>query len=521
MQPVSESYKQAVYAPERRTTARVTFEILDIDAFEDNIKTATSEAIISRLEQVTNKKRNMTAKYATFEPDYWKLDGSFVFPPEPGEEPEAELGWWSGDLCDAAGVFDPHQVIEFVFSKEHSSVGLSISFDPNTGEHAKDFEIHVYAAGDTLIYTEIVTNNTEAKYILVKPLDSYKKVAITIKRWAKGYRRARIAEVDFGVVKEYAGDNLIKINLLEEMSTTSEILPAGENQFTVDNSNREFNILNPEGFYRFLQERQEVTAEIGVEVSPNIFEYVKMGQHYLSEWKSNEGSLTATFTALDVISLLDNYEIEKSTATATNLYDYATEILTTAKIPRHEIDIDLKDVATQAVHRKMDCRQILRHILIAGQAVAYADRDGKLIIKRLLNTQPVDNITFDNVYDEPQIKLDKLVSAVEVTIFDNGEKIDTYRLQNGVAEKGVVIQVESVFINDITTAQAVAQWVLAEANKREIYEVKWRQNPALELADIVTLENAYGVNKPSRIIRQEYEYQGALSGTTELKGDVS
>lgn len=520
MQPVSESYKQAVYAPERRTTARVTFEILDIDAFEDNIKTATSEAVISRLEQVTNKKRNMTAKYATFEPNYWRLDGSFVLPPMPDEEPDAELGWWSGDLCDAAGVFDPHQVIEFVFGKEHSSAGLSISFDPNTNEYAADFEIHIYAADDTLMHTENVTDNMEAKYILVKPLDNYKKVTITIKKWAKGYRRARITEVDFGVVKEYAGDNLIRLNLLEEMNTTSEALPAGELQFTVDNSNREFNILNPEGFYRFLQERQEVTAEIGVEVSPNIFECVKMGQHYLSEWKSDEGSLTTTFTALNAISLLDNYEMEKSTATDTNLYDYAIEVLTTAKIPGYEIDAALKDVGTQAVHKKMDCRQILRHILIAGQAAAYADRDGKLIIKRLPNAQPVDSITLDNVYNEPQIKLDKLVSAVEVAIFDNGEKIDTYRLQNGDVEKGAIIQVESVFINDIATAQDVAQWVLNEANKREIYKVSWRQNPALELADVVTLENAYGVNKPSRIIRQEYEYQGALSGTTGLKGDV-
>ena len=48
MYPVSKEYKQGIYNTNgRKTVARVVFEVLDIDAFEDNSKNVTSEAIIS------------------------------------------------------------------------------------------------------------------------------------------------------------------------------------------------------------------------------------------------------------------------------------------------------------------------------------------------------------------------------------------------------------------------------------------------------------------------------------------
>ena len=109
---VSKKFKEAVYAPTRKTTARVSFEILDNEAYHDNTPTATSEAPISRINQVTNKIRNMSHKYATFERNYFKLDGSFYIPPKPNEG-DSELGWWSADICDENGVFTPYQVLEF------------------------------------------------------------------------------------------------------------------------------------------------------------------------------------------------------------------------------------------------------------------------------------------------------------------------------------------------------------------------------------------------------------------------
>lgn len=518
MYPVSDDYKQAVYTDKRRTTARVVFEVLDVDAFEDNTKTATSEAPISRLAQVTNKVRGMSAKYATYEPEYFKLDGSFTIPPKPDQKPEAELGWWSGVLSEADGTFDPPQVLEFVFTKDHSSMGISIAFDDATNEYAADFDINIYDASNALIHSEQVTNNDNARYVLVKQLDNYRKVEVVIKKWAIGYRRARVVEVDFGVVKEYGPSQLIRLNVLREISLTGKTIPSSELTFTVDNSSKEFNILNPEGFYRFLQERQEAKLDMGIEVSPGTFEYIPMGKFYLYDWKSDEGSLTTTFTALDIIRLLDDYEMESPTPDTKTLYALTEEVFSTAGITDYEIDAALQNINTQAVFRKMTTRALIQHICVAGCAVLFSDRDGKLVIKQLEDAEPVDNVTFDSAYQEPQIKLDRLISAVEVNIYDNGTISDTFKLSNG--PKGEVYKVDNPLINDVTTAHTVAEWILATLNKRAIHEVDWRQNPALDLGDVLTVENAYGTDVPAKIFKQEIEFQGYISGRTELRGEI-
>lgn len=515
---VSDKFKTAIYAPTRKTTAKVTFEILDVGAFENNTKTVISQAEISRLDQLTNKVREMTSKYATYERNYFRLDSSFVIPPKTTDA-GFEVGWWSGDICDSEGVFNPHQIIEILLDEESSSIGLTISFDILANEYAADFDIAVYTGDNTLLHSQSIVGNIESVYALTKPLDDYKKVIVTIKKWGKGYRRARITEIDFGVIREYSDNSLIKLNMLEEISTTSETLPVSELKFTVDNSNKEFNILNPEGFYRFLQQRQEAVLEIGVEISEDTFEYVKMGNYYLSEWQSDEGALTTTFTAKNIIDLLDNYEMENLVAKNTNLYDLVVGLFTVAKITRYEIDIALKDITTQAIYKKMTCRQLLQCICIAGMAVAFTDREGRLIVKQLTNNTPIDNITFDNIYKEPQIKLDKLVSSVEVSIYDKGEVTSVYKA-NGAITGGATLKVENTLINNTATAQSVAEWILLESNLRALYDVNWRQNPALDLGDNITLEDSYGANKPSRIIKQEYEYQGYLSGKTTTKGGV-
>ena len=98
MQSVSNQFKQAVYAPARRTDARVIFDISDVDAYEDATVEVTSEAEISRKDQLHNLVMQRPA-YATFEPNYWKLDGSFVLPPKPDEEGH-EVGWYSDAFSD-------------------------------------------------------------------------------------------------------------------------------------------------------------------------------------------------------------------------------------------------------------------------------------------------------------------------------------------------------------------------------------------------------------------------------------
>jgi hypothetical protein len=539
---VSQKYKESVYALTRRTTAKVSFEILDNEAYNDNTPIVTSEAPISRINQLTNKKRNMNHKYATFERDYFKLDGSFYIPPKPGEG-DSELGWWSDDICDENGVFTPYQVLELNFTEEHNSMGLTITFDNMAKEYAKDFDVEVYRLDGTLIHKETIIGNNEPTYVLVQGLDNYGKIKIVIKKWAKPYRRVRITEVDFGVFQEYDDDKLIKLNIIEEMNIISDKIPSNEIRFTIDNSSKEFNILNPSGFYRFLKERQEVKASIGIEISEDEFEFIPMGKFYLTDWQSDEGALTTTFIARDIFELLEGKEY--TSINNTNLYDLAEDILIKANVENYFIDEGLRNIPTSGFEKPLNSRKALQYLGIAGKSAIYQDRQGTLQIEQFKTLDEstsyiyfagpdmytgmiypmadegydMKNITFDNVYKEPQIKLDKLLYSL-IMVVHNGEEEQEVTFYNQGIKDGVSYKIDNPLINTVEHAGEVAEWIIEEYNLRAIYNIDWRQNPALECGDIVLVEDSFKAKKQSRIIKQEFEYAGYLSGRTETKGGV-
>lgn len=543
---VSNRFKEKVYAPSRKTDAYVSFEILDNLAYEDNTITVSSDASISRKHQLTNKKRTMSHKYATFEPGYFKLDGSFHIPPR-ANEGNSELGWWSDVLCDEDGLFDPVQEIEISFEETHSSLGLTITFDVLAKECAADFDISVYDANDAIIHTENVVGNDSPLYILEKPLDNYKRITIEISKWCKPYRRARVVGIDFGLIKEYRDEKLINLNIIEEIDVISDTVPSNELVFTVDNSDRAFNILNPDSFYRFLRERQEVTAHIGVMVNDETddieeFEYVPMGKFYLTDWQSDEGSLTTTFTARDIFEILEN--IQYTSITDTTLYDLAEDILINAGIKEYVIDDKLKTIHTDGFLEQISSRSALQYIAVAGECIIKQNRQGIIEIKHVetlsestgilyfagpdmyagMVTPEVDEnfefktIDFDNAYQEPQIKLDTLIKELTVKVFDGTEDGQEITFPN--APTGKSFKMENPLINTIAHAQSVAEWIIRESNLRALYEVNWRQNPALELGDVVLVEDGYDAKKRSRIIKNEFRFDGALSGKTSAKGGV-
>lgn len=687
----SERYKQAVYAPTRMIKARLRHEILDKTAFRDNTKTVTSEASISRASQLTNKLRQASNKYALFERDYTKLDGSFCIPPKAVELPDSEIGWLSNTLSDDAGIFIPYQVLEFSFTDTHSSMGLTIYFDILCNEYATDFDIDVYAADDSIIAHEEIIGNADTTIVYVNQLTDYKKVAITIKKWCKPCRRAKVIEVDFGVIKVYQDSDLINLTLLQELDITSATLPAGELKATVNNSDREFDILNPQGFYSFLKSGQEMILEMGVELDNGDFEFVPVGKYYLSEQQSDSltGSVpTITYTARDILDLLSDDGTENLEAENITLYDLAVRVMTACNIEDYILSDNLKYINTKGLYQSTTYRNLLQLISIAGMCVVYSDNAGKLHMEQLISARdvmsgvdvtseasisnkmqvinkvitptfniatleknrtlldgsfkipqqdmsgyetgwisgelsgedgafttpqvimltmsaehsstnlqlffdvlnkeyatafnikaydaddallfsvdvanntkekylyqnnllansrriiitinqwskpcrrariveigfdlPLDNITFEDMYSPPKIALIPAVKAVEVTYYPN-DGLDTKAIYTAIDENikgGSTLKVDNSLINTQENAKNVAEWLLKASQKTANFEVSWRQNPALCLADKVTVENGFGTHSTGNIIRQQFEYQGYLRGTTNILGAI-
>lgn len=410
----TDAYKTAVISPSRKTKGRVVFEIVDTTAKADiTTLSVTSEAPFSKKVQTYNNIRDLSGKYITLEKDYWILDDSMYLMPK-STESGYEIGWWSSEISGADTIFSTPQELLFTFTGNHSSIGITVTFDKTSNEYATDFTITTLTSLDAVINTINVTGNTSNKYIWNVASNNYRKVKITINKTSNPIRRARISEIDFGIIEEYEGNELINMSVIEELSTTSQEVTTNEMKFTLDNQDKSFNILNPTGLYNYLQRKQQITSFIGVEIATDVYEYVPLGVYYLSEWTSDEGTLTASFVSRDVLDILSEKIYRKSIYADITLGTLATNILTDAGITSYNIDTALNSITVKGYLKNMTHREALQMVAVAGKCAIYSNRIGVLQIKQLSTVASGNTIDFDNMYNSPKIQLDKLINTIEV-----------------------------------------------------------------------------------------------------------
>lgn len=522
MKTAAQTTKNALKGISRYTACKVIFDFTDVTIVGDNKTISPSEInSITNANQILNKNRDRAIKLATFEKDKFKLDGSYQIPSQNYIE-NGEQGWWSSNICNEEGIFSNSPVITIQFDNIHSMPALTITFDILENEYATDFEIKAYNSIDEIVENKHITNNTKAQIMIAGNFYLLKKVDIKINKWCKPYRYAKIVEVDFGVLKTYTDNELIKVNVIEEINLLNENLPANELQFTIDNSSNEFNILNPDNAYKFLQERQQATIYFGVEVNGTI-NYFKSGTFYLQEWKAESNGLSFTFIARSIIDLLSKYDYENLISQTTNIYNVIVNILQTAHITDYVIDSSLQSISTLGLIQKTTCRDALLMALQAGKAYCYTDIDGKIhIVKDTTNINtPIDNIELSNMYSEPEIQLSKAIKQVEVSYYTDLNTQNSITIDNNLIDKGDVYKLENnTLINTEQHATDVANWLLKWLKYRAIYNINWRQNFLLDLLDIVSIENRFN-QRNAVIYKQEYEYQGYLMGMTEARGDIN
>lgn len=524
MYATSQVYKDHVYAASRSISGKVTFDISDVTAVGDvtSITTSAEATAISDKSQLADNNRNKTYQLATLETNRFKLDGSFSFADDTTPANNGERGYVSSALCAADGTFAIPPTITIIFGGTHSSAGLTITFDFLGGEYATDFTMTVYDAADVVIQTIAVTGNTGIQYVYIGQLNNYKKIIVNISKWSVGDRRARVIEVDFGVVKVYTDDNLISLGLIEEMDMITSQLPSPEFKFSVDNSDRVFNILNPTGFYNYLTQKQKVIAELGVDVGGGVYEYVQLGNYLLWEWTSDEGSLTASFTSRTNIDLMTNFDYEQLTAVSKSLYQLAVDVFAICGITNYSIDTALQSITTNSMAKKTNCKNILQMITLAGTANIFVTRNNVITIKTISMGAAADTITFDNIYNEPQVELEKIVKQINVTYWTDLNTSAIVSVTDPNVTSGDTLKLENnTLINSSARATAVANWILAQKAYRAKYSVNWRGNPAHELVDIISIENSFGPNKTAFITKNNLDYRGYLTAKTEAKGAIT
>ena len=108
------------------------------------------------------------------------------------------------------------------------------------------------------------------------------------------------------------------------------------------------------------------------------------------------------------------------------------------------------------------------------------------------------------------------------TVQERAESIYTKVASDKDADEDTIsVKVNNPLIATTSIAEDVADWVLADKQDRFVNKPNWRMNPAHEIGDRVIVEDDFSEDKISRITKNQYRYDGALSGTTWTKGGDS
>lgn len=504
------------YTSPRFSDIKVQFEVVDVNAAEDATPMVTSQAEISKLEQVHNRNTENTNKIATLEPNYFLLDGSFVLP---DENDNGEIGWWSGEISDVQG--NINQVLEFNFIESHSSIGFTVIFDDKANEYAADFVIQVYGENNMLLGEDIVIGNNSSKYISDMPVDNYRRVKLTFTKTSKPFRRVRVCEVVFGIIEVFNKDNTSELNVLYEASLNADVFSSHELSIVIDNKDRKYNMINPRGIYRFLQQGQVLKAELGVGPTSNNVERVNLGKFYYSYSQAEDDSLTARITANDLAYTLINTRCRLGTTGTWTVNEAVNSVVADSGL---DITVSIPNeignrIINKCIPYNLSHREALRMIAQAAMCSCYFNRDDVLVFAEIkISDIEVDELNNDNLYVPAKVSDIGRVNKIELIVRDQYAETETiYTASNKVL--GESYRTKS-FENPLAyDGQSVADWLLACEQMRIVYELQERGNPAREIADTVKIYDAYNENRNAVITREEYIFDGALRASTEARGN--
>lgn len=503
------------YVDERSTTLKVSYELIDTDAADTATPTVSGECEISKLAQSHNKVLGMTKKLATLETDYCELDGTFIFP---DQVDNGEVGWWSDAISGADGTFASNPYLEFSFLANQTSAGFTIVFDDMANEYCSEFTIQAFNSLNALIGNLAVTGNTKSVYIANLPVENYRRIRITFTKTANPYRRVRICEFVFGFFQIFTKDDIKSLSLIYETVLSTDTLPTNQMIMTIDNTDRRYNILNPAGIYKYLQQGQGLSVQIGVGPDNNI-EAVNMGRFYFAKATAEDNSMTAQITAYDMLYFLTDTKCRiGSTGSWTVAAAVAAVIADSGLNIATVIDSVVGTrVIGKAIPQEASHREALRLIAQAGRCSCYFNREDKLIFDEIAVQTPVDTLDNDNMYSPVKVSDIGRINTVEITVRDEYANTTTVYSANNVAADEIILAKN---INNPLANQETANWLLSVYGNRSKYEAAERGNPAREFGDTVMIYDAYGENRNAVVIKEQYDFNGKLGASTVAQGGI-
>ena len=325
-------------------------------------------------------------KIAYLEEDYFRLDGTHIFPVS---ENTYNVGWESASLSDANG--NINEYIEYIFANTHDSYGVQITFPTYC---APDTFTLAYYNNDTLVGTRTVTGNTSTTYSNYDVRLQWNKVRLTFTK-VSPQQRARLWQVVFGINDAYDEDMLISVSASRTTDLTGDYDDSGEFSFQFFNDGR-FDIRTINDLPIGLQEGLKVTVYVKKRGSTT---YEPFGNYYSKTTNVEENGKVITVSGYDEFYRLGDTTFRNGIVypDGRSLYDWAQEVAEDAGITL-SIDSAFQNIISTGYITEVPHREALRLIAEAGNGILVIDANGNIALKKHTATEKGE-ITADDIVE--------------------------------------------------------------------------------------------------------------------------
>lgn len=365
---------------------RINYGIMDQTIQDDTITPSASENSSYSNANIPLESGVSYDKITYLEEDYFKLDGSHVFPISGNTY---NVGWESASLSDMSG--NIAEYIEYIFSNTHDSYGVNIRFPDYCP--ADTFTV-AYYKDSTLIGERTVTGNTETIYSNNDVRLQWNKVRLTFTK-VSPQQRARLWQIVFGTNDTYDEDLLISVSASRTTDLTGDYDDSGEFSFQFFNDGR-FNIRTTNDLPIGLQEGLKVTIYVKKRGSAT---YVPFGNYYSETTDVSENGQVITVSGYDELYSLGDTTYRNGIVypNGRSLYDWAQEVAEDAGITL-SIDSAFQNIISTGYITEVPHREALRLIAEAGNGILVIDANGNIALKKHTPTEKGE-LTADDIVE--------------------------------------------------------------------------------------------------------------------------
>lgn len=471
----------------------------------------SSAAPFSTFHNIALSDNASISRYSTGEPNLTVLDGSCSI--VPSSPPYGTTGFLSAEIFDDSS----HPVIRLELPSENKSSipGVSICWSTAFNEYATDFSVSAYL-GAKKLKTVTVNGNKSIRSDVEVELSGFDAVELEVLKWCLPDRRVRVEQVKIGRYLVFDKTKILSYSHSSARDPISGQLSQESISFSLDNSDRTWDSVNPQGIYKYIYERQPVTVRYGMDVDGKT-EWVSGGMFFLSEWSVPANSIEASFQARDAFLYLSStkYTGRKYGTLYEMCYD-ALELLEADEIT-FDISDELKDYSTditsdESTYHNSDILQLAANA--AGMAL-YQTRDGVIKINRVYGadtSNPVLDIPVLNNYSWPEITFAQNMLNVVTTA--GGV---TYAYPESPSGKGVSQTLSNVLLTKDILAKsrnALTESYGVLSNRRKA-SLTYRASPTIDALDMVKIHHQFNYDAVLLATNVKYTFNGCFKGTVE------